>query len=45
MSYIDQCNDFIRKQSGLTPKELERIREAWMEGYLTCTSNWCRGKR
>lgn len=45
MSYIEQREEWLRKQKKATKEELKRLQEAWDAGYLTCTSNWCTGKR
>lgn len=39
MSYIEQREEWLRKHPKATPEEI------WTAGYLTCSDNWCKGKR
>lgn len=39
MSYIKQCEDWLRRHPKAT------LEEAWMNGYLTSTDNWCSKRR
>lgn len=36
MSYIEQRDNWLKKHPNAT------LKEAWENGYLTCTDNWCK---
>ena len=39
MNYKIQMQEWLSKHQDATPEE------AWVAGYMTCTDNWCGGKR
>ena len=41
MSYIDQLNEWLKKHPNATDAE----KKAWLDGYDTCTDNWCTHRR
>ena len=39
MSYIEQRDEWLRKHPKAT------VEEAWTNGYMTSTDNWCNRRR
>ena len=39
MNYIEQKDEWLRQHPDAT------VEEAWENGYLTCTRNWCVGRK
>lgn len=45
MNYLEQRDQWLKKQKNRTPEELKMLSEAWEAGYWQCSDNWCTGQR